>query len=48
MYEKYAIINIYIYNVVIVRVVIKVAGVKNSSNNSNNNRYGFVIKCYAR
>lgn len=39
MYRKNAIINIYIYNVIIVRVVIKVAGIKNNSNNSNNNRW---------
>lgn len=47
MYRKNAIIDIYIYNVIIVKVVIKVAGIKNNSNNSNN-RYGFVLKCYAR
>lgn len=34
MCEKYAIIDMYIYNVAIVRVI-KVAGIKNS----NNNRY---------
>lgn len=33
MCEKYAIINMYIYNVAIVRVI-KVAGIKNSNNNS--------------
>lgn len=47
MCEKYVIINIYIYNVAIVRVI-KIAEIKNGNNNSNNNIYGFVIKCYAR